>query len=169
MSGSPEIGAYVVFFALAATVVGCTLAMLFSRNFVHSAAFLAAALLGFAGLNALLGATFLALLQVFIYAGAVTVVIVFVVMMTRMSVPDWRALLQPQSGAAAVVVAVFGIGLLNALFGFVPALTAPQAPITTTTIASLLLNEYAAPFEISSLILLASLVGAIYLSKEAQQ
>ncbi len=162
-------GAYVVFFLLAAGVVGFSLAMLFSRNFVHSAAYLAAALLAFAGLNALLGATFLAMLQVFIYAGAVTVVVVFVVMMTRVGVADWRALLQPQSKLAAAVVVVFGIGLLNALAGFVPALASPKAPVTTRAIAELLLKEYAAPFEISSLILLAALIGAIYLAKEARQ
>ena len=96
MSGSPETGAYVLFFLLAAAVVGLSLMMLFSRNFVHSAAYLAGALLGVRGLNALLDATFLALLQVFIYAGAITVVVVFVVMMTRVGVEHW----QPAAAAA---------------------------------------------------------------------
>ncbi len=166
--GSPPAGAVALFLFLAVTVVGFSLAMLLSRNFVHSAAFLAAALLSFAGLNALLGATFLALLQVFIYAGAITVVVVFVVMMTRVGVGDLRALMQPQSGWAGAVVVLFGIGLLNALLAFVPSLGAAEPPTTTTSIAYALLTRYAAPFEISSLILLAALIGAIYLAKEAR-
>lgn len=168
MASAPG-GAYVLFFCLAALVVGFSLMMLFSRNFVHSAGYLAAALLSFAGLNALLGATFLALLQIFIYAGAVTVVVVFVVMMTRVGVDTWRQLLQRQSAGAAAVVVLFGIGLLNALVGFAPAVGAPHPAVTTPTIADLLLTRYAAPFEISSLVLLAALVGAIYLAKEARQ
>jgi NADH-quinone oxidoreductase subunit J len=169
MSGSVPGGAYVLFFSLAALIIGFSLMMLFSRNFVHSAAYLAATLLSFAGLNALLSATFLALLQVFIYAGAITVVVVFVVMMTRVGVDHWRQLLQRQSAGAAAVVVLFGIGLLNALLGFVPELGAPQPGVSTPAIATLLLKEYAAPFEISSLVLLAALIGAIYLAKEAKQ
>ena len=168
MSGSPETGAYVLFGFLAFAVVGMALMMLFSRNFVHSAAFLAGALLAFAGLNALLNATFLALLQVFIYAGAITVVVVFVVMMTRVGVDTWQQLLQPRVWSAALVVALIGVGLLNALVGFLPDLKAPSAAITTAAIGTSLLERYAAPFEISSLILLAALIGAIYLAKEAR-
>lgn len=161
-------GAYVLFFVLAAAIIGFSLMMLFSRNFVHAAAYLAFTLLSFAGVNALLNATFLALLQVFIYAGAITVVVVFVVMMTRVGVSEWRQLLQPQAGFAAVVVAIFGAGLLNALFGFTPMLQAQRPPGSTEQLAHALLTRYVAPFELSSLILLAALIGAIYLAKEAR-
>jgi NADH-quinone oxidoreductase subunit J len=168
MPASPEAGAYVVFGFLACAVVGLALMMLFSRNFVHSAVYLAGSLLGFAGLNALLNATFLALLQVFIYAGAITVVVVFVVMMTRVGVETRAQLMQPRAWTAALVIALIGAGLLGALAGFAPLLRAPVAAVTTPAIAEGLLGPYAAAFEISSLILLASLVGAIYLSKEAR-
>jgi NADH-quinone oxidoreductase subunit J len=168
MLPSVAVGAYVLFFFLAAAIIGFALLMLFSKNFVHSAAALAVVLLAFAGLNALLGATFIALLQVFIYAGAVTVVVVFVVMMTRVGVETWRQLLQPQAAVAGVVVAVFGAGLITALLGFVPDIGAAQPAPSTPMIAQGLLGRYAAPFEISSLILLAALIGAIYLVKEAR-
>lgn len=167
MPGSVEPGAYVVFGFLAMAVIGLPLMMLFSRNFVHAAVYLAGALLAFAGLNALLSATFLALLQVFIYAGAVTVVVVFVVMMTQVGVSDWRQLMQPRSWTAALVIAIIGAGLLNALAGIAPLLKPPAAAPATAALATELLGRYAAAFEISSLILLASLIGAIYLAKEA--
>lgn len=168
MPTSTQIGAYVMFFALAAAIIGFSLAMLFSRNFVHSAVYLAAALLGFAGVNALLSATFLALLQVFIYAGAITVVVVFVVMMTRVGVDRFDQLLQPQAGFAALVVVAFGGLLLTTLLGASTLFVHPAAAPSTPMLANALLTTYEAPFEISSLILLAALVGAIYLAKEAR-
>jgi NADH-quinone oxidoreductase subunit J len=169
MPASTAIGAYVVFFVLAATVVGFSLATLFSRNFVHSAVYLAATLLGFAGVNALLNATFLALLQVFIYAGAITVVVVFVVMMTRVGVDRYDQLLQPQAGFAGLVVVAFGALLLTTLLGASALFGRQAAAASTPKIGSMLLTTYEAPFEISSLILLAALVGAIYLAKEGRQ
>jgi NADH-quinone oxidoreductase subunit J len=165
--GSLDAGAYVLFFALSATVIALSLMMLFSRNFVHSAAYLAGALLCFAGFYALLNATFLALLQVFIYAGAITVVVTFVVMMTRAGVDRFDQLLQPQSRFAAGIVVVFGAGLLSTLVGAASLFTGPaSAPVDTKTLGTVLLARYAAPFELSSLILLAALIGAIYLAKE---
>lgn len=173
--GNFATGAHILFFFLAAAIVGFSLLMLFSRNFVHSAAYLAAALMCFAGVFALLNATFLALLTVFIYAGAITVVVVFVVMMTRVGVDTYAELLQPQTGWAGLMVAVFAIGLPVTAPGLMPALSAitpilgsSKAAPDTAALAQVLLEQYAAPFEISSLILLAALIGAIYLAKEGR-
>lgn len=167
--GSSAGGAWVLFFFLATAAVGLSLLMLFSRNFVHSAAYLAGALMCFAGIYALLAATFLALLQVFIYAGAITVVVVFVVMMTRTGVERLEQLLQPQTRFAALVVAAFGAGLLSTLLG-ASALFAKSGPTSdTAAMATVLLEKYAAPFELSSIVLLAALIGAIYLAKEARR
>lgn len=166
--GSFAGGAYMLFGFLSVVIVGLSLLMLFSRNFVHSAAYLAAALVCFAGVYALLSATFLALLQVFIYAGAITVVVVFVVMMTRVGVDRFDQLLQPQAGFAALVVVVFGGLLLSTLLGANALFTHQAAAVSTPKLAAVLLTTYEAPFEISSLILLAALVGAIYLAKEGR-
>lgn len=163
-----SIGSFVLFGFLAVSVVGFALMMLFSRNFVHSAVYLAAALLSFAGVYALLTATFLALLQVFIYAGAITVVVVFVVMMTRTGVDRWDQLLAPQTRFAALVVLAFGAGLFATVAGATSLFMKTTPPADTARLAVVLLDRYAAPFEISSLVLLAALIGAIYLAKEAR-
>lgn len=168
MPGSPQTGAIVLFGLLAAAIIGLSVLMLFSRNFVHSAAYLAGVLGCFAGVYALLAATFLALLQVFIYAGAITVVVVFVVMMTRTGVEDWRDLIQPHAASVLAVVAFMGAGLLWALGQMIPLLTAAKPAPATAEIAQVLLGPYVAPFEISSLVLLAALIGAIYLAKEVR-
>ncbi|HEY5506240.1 MAG TPA: NADH-quinone oxidoreductase subunit J, partial [Coriobacteriia bacterium] len=105
----------VLFSGMAGIVIASSLAMLFSRDFVRSVLFLLLALCTFSGLYALLDATFLALLQLFLYAGAVTVVLVFVVMLTRPRIADYRALLQPQTAYAALAMLVVSVPLLDAL------------------------------------------------------
>jgi len=160
---------YVMFFAIAGVIVASSIAMLFSRDFVRSVLFLLLALCSFAGLYALLDATFLALLQLFLYAGAVTVVLVFVVMLTRPQVADYRTLLQKQTVYAAVAVVALAAPLLDALVRM--AGTLPESPATaasTRDLALALMGAYAAPFELASVVLLAALVGAIYLAREAE-
>ena len=118
---------------------------------------------------ALLDATFLALLQLFLYAGAVTVVLVFVVMLTRPQVADYRTLLQRQTTYAAIAVVALAAPLIDALVRL--AATLPAAGTTaasTRDLAGALMGEYAAPFELASVVLLAALVGAIYLAREAE-
>lgn len=166
---SPSATAWFLFALMATIIVGCSIAMLTSRNFIHSAIFLAGALLSFAGLYALLDATFLALLQLFIYAGAVTIVVVFVVMLTRTEVEDYRGLLQKQTGLAIVVGIALAIPLIDALVRLAGELPATAiAPGGTEALARALLTTHVAPFEISSGILLAALIGAIYLAREAR-
>lgn len=163
-----DVGAKALFFFLAATIVGFTTLMLFARNFVHSALYLAAALLSFAGLYAMLSATFIALLQVFVYAGAVSVLIIFVIMMVRPQVGAAEQVLHRQRWFAAAVVAVFGAGLSSAVTGVAALMpdTAKGLP-GSTALAERLFTTYAVPFELASLVLLGALVGAIYLSREA--
>jgi NADH-quinone oxidoreductase subunit J len=160
---------WVLFFVVAGVLLASSTAMIFSRNFVHSVVFLLIALLSFSALFALLDATFLALLQVLIYAGASTVVLVFVVMLTRPEVSGFRRLLQPQTGfaiATIVALAVPMAGSLNTLAATLP--TSPVAAAGTKALARALLGPYGAAFEIASVVLLAALVGAIYLAKEAE-
>jgi NADH-quinone oxidoreductase subunit J len=159
----------VVFFAIAGVIVASSIAMLLSRDFVRSVLFLLLALCSFAGLYALLDATFLALLQLFLYAGAVTVVLVFVVMLTRPQIRDFSSLLQRQTVFAAFAVAAISVPLIDSLVRLAVTLPASTAPAATTrALARALMGEYAAPFEIASVVLLAALVGAIYLAKEAE-
>jgi NADH:ubiquinone oxidoreductase subunit 6 (subunit J) len=163
-----EATSWFLFTVLAVVIVGCSLAMMLSRNFVHSAVFLAGALLSFAGLYAMLDATFLALLQLFIYAGAVTVVVVFVVMLTSTSVVTYDSLLQRQTWLALIVGVAFALPLIDSLTTLAKGLpAAAAAPGGTEELARALLTTHVAPFEISSAILLAALVGAIYLAREA--
>lgn len=159
----------VLFFLISGVIVASSVAMLVSRDFVRSVLFLLLALCSFAGLYALLDATFIALLQLFLYAGAVTVVLVFVVMLTRPQIADFKTLLQRQTGFAAVAVVAIAAPLLDALIRLAASLPAAgTTPATTADLARALMGEYAVPFELASVVLLAALVGAIYLAREAE-
>lgn len=159
----------IVFFVIAGVIVASSISMLFSRDFVRSVLFLLLALSSFSALYALLDATFLALLQVFLYAGAVTVVLVFVVMLTRPKVADFRTLLQRQTVFAAVAVVAVSVPLIDSLVRLTATLPTATAPAASTrALAIALMGPYAAPFELASVVLLAALVGAIYLAREAE-
>lgn len=159
----------VLFFIAAGALVTSSLAMLLTRQFVRSVVFLAVCLAIFAGLFALLDATFLALLQLLVYAGAATMVLVFVVMLTRPRVADFEKLLQPQTVVAGIAVTAIAVPLIDSLRTLAATLPATAAPAATTRdLATALLGPYAAPFELSSVVLLAALVGAVYLAKGAE-
>lgn len=158
-----------LFFVIGAVIVASSIAMLLSRDFVRSVLFLLLALCSFAGLYALLDATFLALLQLFLPAGAVTVVLVFVVMLTHPQAADFRSLLQRQTAFALVAVLAVSAPLLDSLVRLASTLPSATAPAATTgALARALMGAYAAPFELASVVLLAALVGAIYLAREAE-
>src|SRR5450759_478916 len=107
--------AHALFFLFAFLVVAGSIAMLVSRNFVQSAVYLAVSLLSFAGLYAMLSASFLALVQIFVYAGAVTVVMLFVVMLTRERVSSLGELLQRQGWLAIGVVIALTVAVFQVL------------------------------------------------------
>lgn len=159
----------VLFFAAAGALIASSIAMLFTRQFVRSVVLLAFSLIIFGGLFALLDATFLGLLQLLVYAGATTMVLVFVVMLSRPKVAAYSRLLQPQTVYAALAVLALAfplVGSLTSLAATLPPATAHVA--TTRDLALALMGPYAAPFELSSIVLLAALVGAVYLAREAE-
>jgi NADH-quinone oxidoreductase subunit J len=160
--------AHALFFLFAFLVVGGSIAMLVSRNFVQSAVYLAVSLLSFAGLYAMLSASFLALVQIFVYAGAVTVVMLFVVMLTRERVSSLGELLQRQGWLALGVVIALTAAVFQVLEPFAAGIRPSGAQAAGVgEIAAALLNAQAAPFEIASVVLLAALIGSIYLAREA--
>jgi NADH-quinone oxidoreductase subunit J len=159
----------VLFFAAAGALIASSIGMLFTRQFVRSVVLLAFSLIIFGGLFALLDATFLGLLQLLVYAGATTMVLVFVVMLSRPRVAEYRSLLQPQTIYAAVTVVVLAVPLIGSLNSLAATLPVPSAHVATTRdLAIALMGTYSAPFELASVVLLAALVGAVYLAREAE-
>jgi NADH:ubiquinone oxidoreductase subunit 6 (subunit J) len=158
-------GTELIFYLMAAAAVGGGLGVVLARNVVYAALFLILSLLAVAAFYILLATEFLALVQILIYAGAVTILLLFVLMLTRArDVP--MALDGPQKPVAAVA----GLALLGLLVTAVAETTWPRDVGTITrvpfeSIGDALFRKWAVPFEVASLVLLVALVGAIVLAR----
>lgn len=160
----PESVSFVPFAVLGLLAVGCSAMMLATRNVVHAAFWLLGVMLALAGLFMALSAEFLALVQVMVYAGAVAVLLLFVVMLTLRRRED---AVRPVdfSWPAAGLASAFLVSVLVALRGFAP--VAPKMPASVPGVAEfgrLLFTDWVLPFELASLVLLVALVGAVWWS-----
>lgn len=147
--------------------------VVFSRNIVHAAISLGLSFLGVAGLYLLLNAPFLAGAQVLIYVGAITVLIMFALMMTAQRILREPRNAAPYRAASALVSFVlFAILVWSSWYGPWREAPAPD-PVSDRfyldQLAAGLLGTYLLPFEVASVLLLVALVGAIVLAKEERE
>ncbi len=161
---------YFLFFVLAILSVGSVLGMIISKNQAYNALYLILAFASVGGIFALLEAPFIAVIQIIIYAGAIMVLFIFVIMMinVRYGIPaekkKWTIYL------SLVLAIVLIIELVLSVKG------AFSLPVSTavlkagpTDLGRLLFTKYLYPFEITSILIIASLVGAIVLVKRKEK
>ncbi len=163
----------ILFLILALVAIATALGMLLSRNSVYSALFLVLNFATVAVFYLLLGAPFIAMAQVTVYAGAIMVLFLFVIMLLGTEVlPPGKVLpwQRPLAGALATILVVEAIYLLLVRARSNAAIVAPEA--TFNTMDSLremgmqLFSNYLLPFEVTSILLLVAMVGAIVLTKK---
>jgi NADH-quinone oxidoreductase subunit J len=163
----------ILFIVLAVVAVASALGLLVSRNTVYAALFLVLNFATVAVFYLLLGAPFIALAQVTVYAGAIMVLFLFVIMLLgaeklpKGQVLPWQRPLA--IGLAALLLAEAGFLLFQRLHLTV-SLSNPDASVNTTealrTLAVMLFSQYLLPFEVTSILLLVAMVGAIVLTKK---
>ena len=153
----------VLFVIAAIMTLGGGLGVVATRNVVHAALFLLLSLIAVAGLFLLLFAEFLALVQVLIYGGAIIIVLLFAIMLTR-SDEYPRISDNPQWPLALVAgLAVFGV-LAAAFLWRIPPESSAQGP-ALSELGNSLFTDWAIPFEVASLVLLVALIGAIIVAR----
>ena len=158
----------IFFYLFAGLVVFSAIGVIALRNTLSSAFSLVVALFGVACLFALLGAHFLAAMQVLVYAGAVMVLFIFIIMLLDLGRGD---LLKIKLGFPAVIGIIFG-SYLGALLVFrlgylsFPIPPAPERFGEVREVGRLLFTDYLIPFEIASILLLVAVVGAVVLAKK---
>ncbi|TET98567.1 MAG: NADH-quinone oxidoreductase subunit J [Dehalococcoidia bacterium] len=158
----------VIFYFVAAVTVLGGLGVVLARNVVHSALFLILALLAVAAVFILLSAEFLAIVQILIYGGAVTILILFAMMLTRVrDMPSAGGGLDgPQRPFAALAAAAFlGLSVLAVVSAEWPGETEKITVIDFSDLGDKLFRNWAVPFEVASLVLLVALIGAIILAR----
>lgn len=157
-------------YAVAAIGLFSALMVVTLKNVMHSALFLALAMLSVAGAFMLLGAEFLAIVQVMLYAGGITVLILFAVFLTqRISAPT-----QPQTNengwvAFLACLILGGIVLFSVKGAAFSRLVPIELPVETTPhLGKLLLSRYILPFEVASVVLLAAMVGVVIITSQKE-
>lgn len=136
------------------------------KNVFHAALCLILTLIGVAGFYAMLAADFIFVVQLLVYAGGITVILLFVVLLSG-SPADWaQAAVNEKAWGAALFSAFLVMGLVYSLFSW-PMKTTETLPATTTgQLGDLLMGRMVLPFEVISLVLVAALVGAIHFSRK---
>lgn len=158
---------FYVFSALALICAFLVVANPFSRNPVTSAMFLVLTIVWLAGLFVLLHAFFLAAVQVVVYAGAVMVLFLFVIMLLDLREEERRKV-----KLFALVGGCVGVGAILLVFfqalsrATLPVVVAPGTEGATGALGKLLFTKYLLPFEIVSVLLLVAMMGVILLSKK---
>lgn len=157
-----------IFWFLSFLAVMCALMVVFSRNPVHSVLYLVLTFFAIAGHYILLNAQFLAVVHIVVYAGAIMVLFLFVIMLLNLN-HDTEPIKNYFLRAAAVV----GFGaLLITLVAAIKGASLPLLPAGAVNVGlvenlgQVLFKDYLLPFEISSLLLLGAMVGAVMLGKK---
>ena len=137
------------------------------RKLIHAALCLVIAFVGLAAYFFLLGAEFVGLVQVFVYVGAVAVLIVFTILLTRREVNGTRGI---NWGGAVVALAVFGGLLWTILKTKSLAIPAPEIePLTVKRIGEVLMTDFVWPLQCVGLVLTVALIGALVLVMEEKR
>jgi NADH-quinone oxidoreductase subunit J len=154
-----------IFYIVGALTVAAAAGVVFSRNIVHAALFLMLALFSVAAVFILLAAEFLAIVQVLIYGGAVTILILFAMMLTRVrDLPT--ATDGPQKPFAFLAAGAFAVSSIAAIVSTDwPGNTDEINVVAFNDISTALFTTWAIPFEIASLLLMVALIGAIILAR----
>ena len=157
-----------LFILFGAMAIGCALAVVAQRNPLYSAISLIGVFISLACLYVMLAAPFIAAVQVIVYAGAIMVLVVFVIMLLNVEEEEHRRPRLRFLLPAAVVLA--GVMIAEVAFILVSVRSPETSPSTsdvglTQSIGSALFTKYLLPFEITSILLLMAIVGAMTLAR----
>ena len=166
----------IAFLIFAVFSLGGALGVVTSRNLIHGALYLVVSLFGGAGFFVLLSAPFIAVVQVLVYIGAIAILIIFAVMLTR-SMTGMRELFNRQWWLSAIVGVLLFLLLTIAVImpvwgvnGSKPNLPVSDQVATTQDLGVALVdgNQFVLPFEVASLLLTGAMIGAIVIARDTE-
>jgi NADH-quinone oxidoreductase subunit J len=172
--------ATVAFYVIAAVLVGSALMVVMSRKIVHAALFLVAVFGAASGVYILLNAEFIAIVQILVYAGAVTILMLFAIMLTQNSMARNSNPFSGQWWLAGLICVLLGGGIIFAVGNSPMAIGSAASSVdlagaittsgTVVRLGQLLYSpfaySYVLPFEIASVVLLVAIIGAIVIGRE---
>lgn len=161
----------IAFYTLSTLILGFAVAVISARSTVHSVLFLVIDFLLVAALYVALGAEFLAVIQVLVYAGGIVVLYLFVVMLVNLKRPAETYSDPRRRGRVGLVLSGVVLGELVAIVFYSVSHRIPAVGVATAVAGNtekvgwMLYMDYLIPFEVASILLLVAMIGAIILSK----
>lgn len=161
----------VYFFILFAVLaIASALGVVFNRNTVNSALFLVLNLISLAGIYLLLQSQFLAIIQILVYAGAIMVLFLFVIMLLNLDREETLfTKVRLRYAVAFLLGAVVFAQIIYAIFSFtstLPAVSAQMSQVgTVEAVGNVLFTKYMLPFEVTAILLTAAVVGALLIAQ----
>ena len=155
----------VLFLVLAAAMLGSALLVVVLRDIIRAGIAMVASFAALAGIYVLLGAPFVAAAQVLVYIGAIAVLILFAVMLTQAKAAPARLVFQTQAIPAAVAAIVLAVIVALSVTATSWGDVGTRVATATDALARLLFEQYTLPFEVVSVLLLAAVVGGVFIAK----
>jgi NADH-quinone oxidoreductase subunit J len=154
------------FVIIAAWILVCGLGVVLFRKIVYSAVSMVMCFLGVAGAYALLNAELVAVIQILVYVGAISVVVLFAIMLTESQGTEYQLFFNRQTiFAAPLAVAVAVVVTVLLVSSEIADVGEKSMNLSLNQLSELLFNRYVFPFELVSLVLLAAMIGAIVLAR----
>ncbi|GIM45691.1 NADH:ubiquinone oxidoreductase subunit J [Collibacillus ludicampi] len=174
MFNLPWSGQLITFFIISLLIIASAIAMLNLRKVIYMALAIGGVFIGVAGVYVLLDAEFVAFAQVLLYAGAITILMLFAIMLTHHDSSE----LEYQWNAHTVVSAIGAAGFLGVLMWAIRGIGATDWPQSAESawkgssvnqVAETIFNNYTIPFELVSIVLIVALVGAVILARREEE
>jgi NADH:ubiquinone oxidoreductase subunit 6 (subunit J) len=150
---------------LAAVMLGAALLVVTMRDIIRCGLAMMVSFGALAGIYVILGAPLIAAAQVIVYIGAISVLILFAIMLTQTKAAPSRLVFQTQAVPAAISAIVIAVVIALAIgatdWGEVP----ERVRVATDAMSQVLFNDFVLPFEIVSVLLLAAVIGGVFLAK----
>jgi NADH:ubiquinone oxidoreductase subunit 6 (subunit J) len=151
--------------SLGTLMLGSAIAVVTMRDIIRCGLAMIVCFLALAGLYVSLGAVMVAAAQVIVYIGAISVLILFAIMLTQDKVAPTRLVFQTQAAPAAVAAIIVAVLVAVAAAGTSWGAATEAARTATTDLANLLFDNYVLAFEAVSVLLLAAVIGGVFLAK----
>jgi NADH-quinone oxidoreductase subunit J len=162
----------IIFVLLSAFILGAAIAVVTVKNIIHSALWLIGSFFGVGALYLLMEAEFVAVVQVLVYVGAISILILFAIMLTRHVTGEGVRQLYKRWWVALLVAAgLFGLLIVPTVYnvnweGTSAQAAQPTGMATAVELGTAFMREYLLPFELASVLLLVALIGAIVVAFE---
>lgn len=158
-----------LFAALATLMLVSALLVVTMKDIIRCGLAMIVAFLSLAGIYVIVGAPLVAAAQVIVYIGAISVLILFAVMLTQSKAAPSKLVFQTQAGSAAVAAIVLGVLVTLGISATDWGEAATRVRLATDTLARVLFRDYVLPFEVVSVLLLAAVIGGIFIAKREDE